>query len=221
MSKQDSSKTKFHITGKINVFFIILMLISAVPIAIGFIGIFNQFTQPVILHEGMRDNYDLLDTIDLESNCIYYITVAPLDPVSAGSFTATLKFLKGTEEVYLNSIEYTIPAGQKGIILSFEPFISDIEGSYIIDCTMTFPASFQTFYLKMQQASEITQITGYSGEEILNVGMIIFIAVIVLLIIVSIIARVKYAIRLGRLSAKSEQPQSKFVWKSKDENEDS
>ena len=221
MSEHDSSKTKFHITGKINVFFIILILLSAIPIAIGFIGIFNQFTQPVILHEGMRDNYDLLDTIDLESNCIYYITIAPRDPVTAGSFTATLKFLTGTEEVYRNSIEYTIPAGQQGIILSFDPFISDIGGSYIIDCTMTFPASFQTFYLKMQRASEIAQITGYRGEEILQIGMIIFIAVIVLLIIVSIIARVNYGRRMGKLAAKPEQAQSKFVWKSKDGNEDS
>ena len=86
---------------------------------------------------------------------------------------------------------------------------------------MTFPSSFQTFYLKMQRASEITQITGYSGEEILNVGMIIFLAVIVLLIIVSLIARVKHTIRLGKLSAKPGQHQSKFSWKSKDENEDS
>ena len=73
----------------------------------------------------------------------------------------------------------------------------------------------------MQRAAGIAQITGYSGEEILNVGMIIFLAVIVLLIIVSIIARVKYAIQLGRFSAKPEQHQSNFVWKSKDEKEDS
>ena len=223
MTKLDSSseeKGKFHITGKINIFFIILMLLSAVPITIGFMGIFDQFTQPIILHEGITDNYDALYTINLDGNSIYYITVAPLDPVTAGIFTANLRFFKGTEEVYQHSIQYTIRAGQKGIIWAFNPFISDIEGSYIIDCTMTFPASSHPFYLKMQRAAGIAQITGYTGEEILEVGMIAFIAVIFGLILVSLIARVKYAIRMGRLSSKPEQSQNKFVWKSKEGNKD-
>ncbi len=227
MTKEDSpseEEVKFRLVGKINLFFIILILISAIPIGIGFIGMFDQFAQPVVLHTGMTDVYDLDETINLETNTLYYITVAPRDPVTAGIFTTTLRLFKGADIVYSNNLQYTIKAGQKGIILSFDPFTSDIEGSYILDCTMSFPATYHPFYLKIQKAAGITQITGFSGREILEIGMIIFLIVIIGLIIVSLIARVKYSIRLGKLAGSSEEPQqskNKFVWKSKDDNKDS
>ncbi len=226
MTKEDSpseEEVKFRLVGKINLFFIILILLSAIPIGIGFIGIFDQFAQPVVLHTGMTDVYDLDETINLEANTLYYITVAPRDPVTAGIFTTNLRLFQGTEEVYYYNIQYTIKSGQKGIILSFDPFISDTEGSYTLDCTMTFPATFHPFYLKIQKAAGITQITGFSGREILEIGMVIFLIVIIGLIIVSLIARTKHTVRLGKFAGSSETSQqpSKFVWKSKDENEDS
>lgn len=224
MGKKNTSSEEqkgFRIAGKLNLFFIILISLSAVPIAIGFIGIFDQFTQPIILNTTITGSYDAEYTINLESNSIYYITISQSDLGTTGDFTGILSFLKGTEEIYHDSIQHTIRDGQKGMTFAFNPFVSDTEGAYIINCTITYTDITYPFYIKMQRAAGIAQITGYSGEEILNVGMIIFLAVIVLLIIVSIIARVKYAVRLGRLSAEPEQQQSNFVWKSKDEKEDS
>ena len=229
MEKENTSaekKVNFRLAGKLNIFFIILIFISAIPLAIGFIGMFDQFTQPIIFHSTMTVYSSKTDTIDLESDCIYYITIEPAVGVPAGDFTGTLSFFKETEEIYKHTIQHTIRTGQKGAVLSFEPFISDVEGSYTVNCVMTFSDITHQFYIKMQRATEVAQITGYSGEEILGMGMIVFIAVMVLLIIVSLIARVHHTIQLGRFvggseQAKAEESQDKFVWKSKDGNEDS
>jgi len=224
LAEQNSSSEDqkgFRISSKINLIFIILILLSAVPIAIGFIGIFDQFTQPTILYTTMSGNYDAEYTISLEANSIYYITITPSEAGMIRDFIGELSFVKDNVEVYHDTIQKPSDSIGRGITFTFNPFIPDMEGFYIINCTITYTDNNYPFYIKMQRATEIAQITGYSGEEILGVGMIIFLAVMVLLIIVSLIARVQHVIRRRKLADQPEQPQSNFIWESKDGNEGS
>jgi hypothetical protein len=224
MTKKNSSSNEpegFRLARKINIFFIILFTFPIVPITVGFMGVFDQITQPAIVHTTLSENSGALYTINLEESTIYYIEMSLNDIDTSGDFTADLSFFKGSEEVYHQNIQQTIRTRQRGLIRRFIPFISELGGSYIINCTINYPDITYPFYIKMQRAAEISQITGFSGEDILGVGMIMFIAVIVLLIIVSLIARIRNAVNLRKLASKPEDTPSKFEWKSKNGNEDS
>ena len=223
MEKQNSSseeKVRFRPSKKIGSIFVILLIIPVVPIAIGFMGIFDQMGQQNIVYTTMTSQFDARYTINLESNTMYYITVSPSDRMIVGDFSGELYFFKDSVEIYHDTTQKPSDLVIGGISFAFKPFIPETEGSYIIDCSITYSDNIFPFYIKMQKAAGISQITGYSGEEILGIGMIIFLALVVLLIIVSIFARVKWGIRLGKLASKSEEPQNKFVWSSKNENND-
>ncbi|MHA1542862.1 MAG: hypothetical protein ACTSQH_07785 [Candidatus Hodarchaeales archaeon] len=223
MKKQNSSseeKVRFRLSKKIGSIFVILLIIPVVPIAIGFMVIFDQMGQQNIVYTTMTGQFDARYTINLESNTMYYITVSPSDRMIVGDFSGELYFFKDSLEIYHDTTQKPADLIIGGISFAFKPFISETEGSYIIDCSITYSDNIFPFYIKMQKAAGISQITGYSGEEILGIGMIIFLALLVLLIIVAVFARVKWATRLGKLASKSEEPQNKFVWSSKDENND-
>jgi hypothetical protein len=223
MNKQNSSsdeKVRFRLPKKINLIFIILFIIPVFPIAIGFIGIFDQISQPDIVYTTMTGQFDARYTIDLESNTMYYITITPGKTMVTREFTGELYFFKDSVEIYHDTTQKPADSIMRGMVFTFKPFISETEGSCIIDCSITYSDNMFPFYIKMQKAAGISQITGYSGEEILGIGMIIFLALLVLLIIISIFGRVKWATRLGKLASKSEEPQNKFVWSSKNENND-
>jgi hypothetical protein len=176
--------------------------------------------QQNIVYTTMTGQFDAEYTINLESNTIYYISITPGRTMVTREFTGELYFFKDSVEIYHDTTQKPTDSIGKGILFAFKPFIPETEGSYIINCSITYSDNMFPFYIKMQKAAGISQITGYSGEEILGIGMIIFLALLVLLIIVAVFARVKWATRLGKLASKSEEPQNKFVWSSKDENND-
>jgi hypothetical protein len=165
MNKQNSSsdeKVRFRLPKKINLIFIILFIIPVFPIAIGFIGIFDQISQPDIVYTTMTGQFDARYTIDLESNTMYYITITPGKTMVTREFTGELYFFKDSVEIYHDTTQKPADSIMRGMVFTFKPFISETEGSCIIDCSITYSDNMFPFYIKMQKAAGISQITEYS-----------------------------------------------------------
>ncbi|MHA2246696.1 MAG: hypothetical protein ACXADY_17265 [Candidatus Hodarchaeales archaeon] len=210
----------FKLPSRINVFFIILTIISGVLIGISFIGMFNQFTQPEILYITVLDETDPNYTLSLEKNTLYYIKLSCGGEEVSGDLFAVLKFYDETEKVYEDSIQRTpLRVGRKSVEFLFAKFIPEKTGLYTISLTLDFPDGTYPFYFKMQRANDVSQITGLAGEEMLAISMISFIGVMVLLIIVSIIYRVKHTLVLR--ARVEEKPSDEFTWISKSDKKES